>query len=147
MPKRVDEFESNIARVAAHYLNLKAEEKGQAAALEKHKKTLREALYSGHLNTESYDGHVHAILTLQDGTTQIKVKDQNSDRVSKVDNIVDLLREKLGDEAESYIVKTETIQDKALEQLFAAGKISEDDLREWTVVKSIKSLIVEKVKK
>jgi len=73
---------------------------------------------------------------------EILVRLQVAVSASYADDAIQWLRNKLGAEAETYIVKREELVPGAAEALYNAGKITEQEVSNMVVTKSTESLIV-----
>lgn len=77
--------------------------------------------------------HKQVTLTEVASGDKILVQLQSSkDSIQPVSNVVSLLRDKLKEDAEKYIVFTETVSLRALESLKTMGLITEEDFKSLT---------------
>lgn len=138
------EARERLSGLAAHHLNLKDQAKeldvSVVASTTKIKETFAEA------GPEANGKHSEVHLLLPDGVTRVLVQLQTKESVSMRPNLLALLRQRLGAEAEPYIVKQEVLVPNALEQLVTQGKLSRDDLDLLLETKTSKSLIVKEEK-
>lgn len=88
--------------------------------------------------------HKEIVLPAGDGKTQILVQLQVAESVSTVDNIIALVREKLGEKADNFITRVEVLNSDALDMMYNQGIISEQDILDWTTTKETERLIVKK---
>lgn len=144
MPKRYTEDEVKLGMIGAKYLGLKADEKAIGDKIEVEKKAIKELMTKVPLVGNGL--HKETILLLTDGKTKILFRDQVSESVKTVDNIIDMVRAKLGKQADMYIQKVEVLQANALQNMYSAGLITDKDLADWTFSTQSHSLIVKKEK-
>lgn len=86
--------------------------------------------------------HREILLPVPASDSKILFRIQVSEKVGHADNAVETLRNKLGKEAETWIVKTEMLHPSAIEQLYTMGKLTDEDVKELTTVGTTESLIV-----
>lgn len=149
MPRRTEHIDpvESLTREAEYYLNRKGEEKVIKSAIEKAKKAIMGLLPNVPMRKSGdHDQHKEIELTAVDGKSKILVRLQVAESLDTVDNICDLLREKLGKvEAEKYIIKTEYVPVDALELAIQRGEITREELEAMIVTKRRESLIVKSV--
>lgn len=76
---------------------------------------------------------------------QVLIRLQTSMSVAYADDTIQFLRNKLGSEAEQYIIKREELAEGAIEALYNAGKISKDEAEGALVVTKKEALYVKEV--
>ena len=143
----IDKRLEDLALHGAVYLRLK----NDATKLEKEVKKENEIIKA---KAEECDDlmdvngkHKEIYVPLGDGMNELFVQIQTRESVTVVDNIIQMVREKLGKKAENFIMTTEVLHESALEAMLNQGLISNADLLDWTSTKSTKSLIVKVNKK
>lgn len=150
MPKRTDEKISGstgiidsvvIAQKAVEYAKLKKAETELKGEIAKKNGELKGEFKSSGLGIMN-GKHLEYNAPLGDGVNEVFIQIQNKESVSMVDNIIGLVREKLGEKAEKYIYTQEVIHDNALEAMFNSGLITEEDVASWTTIKTVESLVV-----
>ena len=148
MPVREDKNDSEVllAKECANYLRLKKEEskvKKELGTLNKKIVELFRASDIGSLNGK----HLEANLDLGDGLNVIFVQLQEKESVSMNSTVISDFREKIGEEAEMFILKVEQLQPNALANAFDMGLLTVDDVADMTTTKVSHALIVKPAKK
>lgn len=95
---------------------------------------------------ETNGKHKERTFDLVGTDNKLLVQLQTTESISTVDNIIDLLRDKVGSEVESFITTVEVLSETALESLLNRGLITEQDILDWTKVKTTNRLIIKEVK-
>lgn len=126
------------------YFSLSTRIKSLTADKEKDNKEIKKLIADPEVH-EVNGNHKEVTLDAGDGKTKYFVQLQVAESTSTVDNIVALMREKLGEKAENFIVTREMLTEKALESAYNQGLIKEKDILDWTVTKEVERLIVKVV--
>ena len=101
-------------------------------------------------NTDLFDvngNHLEINAPAGDGLNEVFIQLQRKKSVSTVDNVIDVLREKLGSAVDNYITTVEVLHENALESMFNNGLITKKDIDKLVVEKTSESLIVKLNKK
>tara|TARA_Y100000034_G_scaffold29728_1_gene36172 strand:+ start:49412 stop:49882 length:471 start_codon:yes stop_codon:yes gene_type:complete len=140
--RRLKDNEADVARIGAVYLRKKKDEKDVKSEIEKMKKELK-GFFTKYPDLVKKNGkHLEIFADLGDNANEVFIQLQHRESVSTVDNIIDLVKAKLGKKADQYIRTVEVLHDNALESMLSNELIDEDDLLDWTKTKETKSLIV-----
>ena len=115
---------------ARNYFALKKEEKALKAKVEKTNKEIKIFMADPEIYTKN-GKHREYTTPMGDGKHNIVVQVQLAESIKPVDNLLDLVRAKLGDKAEQFVVKTESLVPNALESMLAMKLIKEKDVLEW----------------
>lgn len=148
MPSRsIEENKTALANKAVLYLSSKEKEKTGKDEQDKLKPEILSLLDA--VPHEKNGLHKEITLPLPDGKMQVFIRNQVAEKVKTVDNLIDLIKEKLGDKAGKFIYTTEVLHTNALENMLAEGLIDAADIQEWTSTLHQTSLIVKmsKIKK
>lgn len=86
--------------------------------------------------------HKERVLPLGDGKHELFVQLQIAEQVNPIDNIIEVLRDKLGDKVEPFIIKTEILQDNALEGLYNQKVLSQPEILDLVNTKETERLII-----
>lgn len=135
-----------IAQKGLHYLSLKREADGINGKIKKENAEIKNLV----IDSNIYDingEHKEIYAPVGDGLNEIFVQVQKRTSVGYVDNIVDLVRQKLGAKADNFIMKVEVLHKDGLEAMFNQGLITKSDISDWTTQKESESLIVKLNKK
>lgn len=136
-----------LAKTGAKYLRIKREIKDKTAEAKKEndliKKTIKEDSSMFIVNGK----HKELYAPLGDGVNEIFFQIQTAESVSMVDNALDLVKKKLGDKADNFIMTVEVLHENALEAMLNQGLIDENDVLDWTTTKTTERLIVKPNKK
>lgn len=90
----------------------------------------------------------HSEITLpSDDGGSIFVQLQRAEKLTHVDNIVPELRKMLGEKAETFIIKTETLLPDALENMVSMGLLSSEQAQDLVHKKTTERLIVKHKKR
>lgn len=111
---------------------------------ESYKKEIKELIVDEDIFVQN-GKHKEIQLPAGDGRTEILVQLQVAESVSTVDNVIALMREKLGEKAEMFIRSVEMPHDNAIETMYNQGLITEQDVMDWTSTKETERLIVKKI--
>ena len=151
MPKRAAETPKQskeerlilLGQKGAIYAGLKTKEKALAKEI-KDKNTDIKSFTEANMDLLDVNGnHREVTAPIGDGVNELFVQVQTRKSTKPVDNIVALIKEKLGEEkAKNYINVVEVVPDNSLEAMFNNGDITKEELIDWTVTKETKSLIV-----
>jgi len=136
-----------LAKIGAKYLRIKREIKDKTAEAKKENTLIKEAIKNDGIEFTVNGKHKELYAPLGDGVNEIFFQIQTAESVSMVDNVLDLVKKKLGDKADNFIMTVEVLHDNALEAMLNQGLITEQDVLEWTTTKSTERLIVKSNKK
>lgn len=151
MPKRPNNAEEpvqdratvlrQLQEAGAGYLLLKAEEKVLKAKLEKAKLILDGMMAKAPLVVNGE--HKEILIPTFDGKTSILFRDQVAQKVTVVDNAIDILRTKLESSVvDQFVTIKYELHPNALDNLVKQGLIDALDLEDLVVTKVTHSLIV-----
>lgn len=137
-----EEIVNEIKTSAVYYKKIKTDIEKLAVDADELNKEIKEAIKQEGI-AEKNGAHLELTAPLGDGKQEVFVQLQRKQAVKTVDNIISLIRDKLGEkEAGHYIRTVEVLHDNALTTLFNNGLITADEVNDWTVVKESESLIV-----
>ena len=143
----VDEEVLNIGLKAGEFLSVKKQQDNLGKTLEKHKVVIKDFMESDNPNILVNGKHKEIYAPMGDGTSEVFIQLQAKESVKVVDNIIPILRAKLGDKVETFIHKVEVLQTGTLESLYKMGLIDDKDILDLTSTTESKSLIVKLNKK
>lgn len=126
---------------ATKYLALGEQSKVLTAEQGKLKKEIKEIMTDPQVYEEN-GKHKEVTIPLGDGKNEIFVQVQVAESISTVDNIIGLIRKKLGAKAETYITTVEVLHNNALDNMYKSGLITEKDILDWTTTSESERLIV-----
>jgi len=137
-----------LAKKGANYVRLKKEETNIKGSIKKENDEIKSIIKSD-ISYDINGKHKEVIAPLGDGMNEVFFQIQTKESISMVDNIVDLVRKKLGDKADTFIMKVEVLHENSLEAMKNQGLITDQDIIDWTSVKATESLVVKmnKIKK
>lgn len=135
-----------FATLGANYVRLKKEETKLKADITKQNTIIKNKAEQSSLFDMNGD-HRELYAPLGDGLNEVFIQIQSRKSVSPVANIVQLVRDKLGDKADNFIMMKEVLHDTALEAMVNQGLITPQELLDWTTTNETKSLIVKVNKK
>lgn len=130
-----------LTLIAGNYSAIATEVKKLGATQDKYKKEIKEYMEDPDIY-EKNGNHKEVTLPAGDGKTEYFVQVQIAESVSAVDNIIGLMREKLGEKAENFITTVEVIHPNAIESMYNQGLITEKNVTDWTTTKQVERLIV-----
>jgi len=147
MPVRKNENLVKLGMAGASYLMVKESEDALATQKTNTKKEIERLLEDPTIPVVLNGKHKEITVELEDGQTKIFIQKQFRDgTVKPIDNIIDAVRSKLGEEADKFIILVPVLQSNALEQMLSEGLITLEDLKDWTVKgKPTVALIVKEV--
>lgn len=137
-----------LAKKGANYVRLKKEETKIKGEIKKENDDIKNVIKSD-IPYDVNGKHKEVTAPLGDGMNEVFFQIQTRESISMVDNIVDLVRKKLGDKADTFIMKVEVLHENSLEAMKNQGLITDQDIIDWTSVKETESLVVKmnKIKK
>jgi hypothetical protein len=148
MPRRQTEDEIALGMAGAAYLSVKESEDALALKKKASRTEIERLLESPEIPLQMNGAHREITVQIPGTDVSIFFQKQHRESVCTVDNILDVIKNKLGDKADRFIVQIPTLASNALEQMLLEGLITNTDLEEWTVTKVSTALIVkEKDKK
>ena len=136
---------SELAELWVNYVRLKNEGDKIAKEVTKQKGVIKDKFT--HVEYDINGKHKEIYAPAGDGLNEVFIQLQMRESVSAVSNVVDLVRQKLGDKADTFIMKVEVLHDTALEAMLNQGLITQKDILDWTTTKEVESLIVKVNKK
>ena len=156
MPKRegAEEVAHNdllheLAKKGANYVRLKKDETKIKGEISKENTQIKAVINDNPTLFVLNGKHKEVTAPLGDGMNEVFFQIQKRESVSMVDNVVDLVKQKLGAKADNFIMKVEVLHENSLEAMKNQGLITDQDIIDWTSVKETESLIIKmnKVKK
>lgn len=149
MPKRegIEEVQLNkqryeLAQKGANYIRLKKDEAKLKKDITTKNADIKKFVKSNPDLYEINGKHKEVTLPMGDGMNEIFIQIQIRESISTVDNIIDLVKKKLGNKANNFIMKVEVLHKDALTAMFNQGLITNQDILAWTNSKETESLIV-----
>lgn len=143
----VDESVLEIGIKAGAFLAVKKQQDALGKELDKSKVVIKDFMESDNPNLLVNGKHKEIYAPLGDGVNEAFIQLQTKESIKLVDNIIPVLRAKLGDKAETFIHTQEVLQAGALESLHKMGLLDDKDILDLTSVTETKSLIVKLNKK
>ena len=149
MPKRGEGAEEvahkdllhELAKKGANYVRLKKDENKIKGEISKENAEIKQIIKSD-IQYEINGKHKEITAPLGDGLNEVFFQIQTRESISMVDNIVDLVKSKLGKKADNFIMKVEVLHENSLEAMKNQGLITDQDIIDWTSVKETESLII-----
>jgi len=133
---------NDLATKGAYYLRLKKDEKILSGKITVVNKEIKAAVKDNLSLFDVNGNHYEISAPMGDGMNEIFIQLQNRESVSTVSNIIALVREKLGDKAENFIMRAEVLHNNALDAMLNQGLITNDDILDWTHTKTVESLVI-----
>lgn len=147
--RRFNEQIYELAKKGANYVRLKKDETKLKKEIKTENEDIKKIVKENPSLYELNGKHKEVTAPLGDGVNEIFIQIQTRESISTVDNIVDLVKQKLGDKADNFIMQIEVLHSNALEAMLNQGLITEQDILDWTTTRETESLIVKanKIKK
>ena len=145
MPVRPEDTSKNpheeLEVLTQAYMGLKLREKKLADEIAGINKKIK-AIITNDKTIPMNGRHTEYTFLASDGKTRLMVRNEVSQSTSLVGDVVERVKEKLGEEAARFIVTEETLLPTALEQMVVEELIGAQELTDWTVTKETSRLIV-----
>ena len=142
--EKVSDLETKKERlgtIGIAYYALGKEEKKIKASKDKHNKEIKGLMLEEGLYTKNGKHREH-LTPLGDGVNNLLIQIQVAETIKPVDNVIDILRNKLGEKAEAFITKVEVLNPDAFESMLKMKLIKESELLDLVTSSTMEKLIV-----